>query len=223
MPAISGQQILGGDRLDGRQGAAGGSRPVRRPWRPRRTRAGRSPPESTARPSRRIAVSSATVSPRSGLSAARPGGGSLDDHDPRPVGLGGDQLEQRAEAGQDPIRPGRLGRRGGHDPRPRLGGDPVVEAEEAVLLAREQRVEGADADPRRGDDVVDRGRLVAARGEDPGGGGKHAVALVLFDDLSREARFADGGRHQVIWKRRHSGRITRVRIPYQKGENAVSN
>ena len=67
--------------------------------------------------------------------------------------------------------------------------------------------------------------LVAARGEDPGGGGENAVALVLLEDLASGSRCLPTGAG-IRWSGSDAtrARITRARsFRYQKTEVAVSN
>jgi hypothetical protein len=74
-------------------------------------------------------------------------------------------------------------------------GDHVVGGEKAGLLVGEVLVEGAARDRGRLGDVGDRGRVVAALGDGVDQCGDDPLALVLDDELARQA-VAAGGQSQ---------------------------
>jgi hypothetical protein len=96
----------------------------------------------------------------------RAGGLGLDQHHPRSKRFGGDQVDERPQRHRGLRRPGRSRRHLGEDLLLTLVEDLIADAEKTVLLAVEQGVEGADCDLRRGHNVVDRGRPIAAFRED---------------------------------------------------------
>ena len=186
---------------------------VEQPGEPGRRRRSRSRPAAASSRPRRTGAAERASPPRARVSAwrASPSGPAVlasTITDPGAVGVGCGELEQPAQAGAEAIRPRRPRRCGGGDFGARVGDAPVVERQEALLLAGEQGVEAADADVRSGDEVVDGGRAVAALGEDCGGGASTRSRWCSWRTSLGSCSPADRRRPQVIWERRHAGKDT---------------
>ena len=142
--------------------------------------------EVSARPDSRKPVNWRSAASRR-ASAFGPGGQHLDDREAGLVGVLGEVVEQRPQAGGDPLRPGRsllrLEAAGGVAEE--VAEQHVVGGEEAVLLAVEEFVEGLAGDAGDADHVDHPGLRVAALGDDLDHRLVDAVALGFGHRLPR--------------------------------------
>ena len=122
----------------------------------------------------------------------RAGDQRLDHAEPGQVGLGGEEGEHRRDPGPDRLRPVLLGLEGVADALAQLLHDRVVGGDEALVLAAEVLVEGAPRDRRVAGDVGDRRAGVAVFGDRLGEAGDQPLALVVDDELARQAVPARG-------------------------------
>ena len=97
------------------------------------------------------------------------------------------KLEHRADPGLDRLRPVLGLLEGGGDPLAQLLHHRLVGGDEALVLAREVLVEGAAGDGGGAGDVGDRRARVAMLGDRLGDPGDQALALVMGDELARQA------------------------------------
>jgi hypothetical protein len=95
-------------------------------------------------------------------------------------------------------------------------GDHVVGGEEAGFLVGKVLVEGAAGDRGRFGDVGDGGGVVAALGDGVDQGGDDPLALVLLDELARQAVPA-GGQARRGTRGCRIGRLALLRRPLGHG------
>ena len=120
------------------------------------------------------------------------GGDRLDHAEAGQLGLGGEEAQHRRQRRPHLLRPLAEGLGGGPHRGADVVGDHLVGGEETGFLVGEVLVEGAAGDRGGLGDVGDRGRVVAALGDRVDQRRDDPLALVLLDELARQAVAAGG-------------------------------